>query len=77
MSHRRTGVLTNAQRLAAAWITLDAGPVIRTPARMGNHFRVLLTENARFGFVEPEMIRHLARRWTTAAPDRRRRSRID
>lgn len=42
---RKTGTLTNAARFPDRWIDLDSGPVIVTPARIGNHFRVLLTEN--------------------------------
>lgn len=45
-SRRITGVLDERLRLSEAWITLEAGPIITTPAVLGNHFRVLLTESA-------------------------------
>jgi len=44
--NRKTGVLTQHDRLTDAWITLESGPVIVTPANRGRHFRVILTENA-------------------------------
>ena len=43
---RTTGVITDRDRLAESWISLAPGAVIITPARLGNHFRVRLTENA-------------------------------
>lgn len=46
-SRRITGVLDERLRLSEAWLTLEAGRVITTPASLGNHFRVLLTESAR------------------------------
>ena len=38
--------LTNAARLAEAWITVPWAPTITLPARFGTHFAVTLTNNA-------------------------------
>ena len=43
---RTTRALSERDRFREAWITLPGGPVILTPARYGNRFRVRLTENA-------------------------------
>jgi len=43
----RPPVLTELLRRSDAWVELATGAAIITPARLGNHFRVTLTENAR------------------------------
>lgn len=43
---RTTRVLTGKERLADAWITLKSGPIIRTNAQLGRHFRFRMTEAA-------------------------------
>lgn len=40
-------VLTEMLRRSDAWVDLPSSAAIGTPARLGNHFRVILTENAR------------------------------
>ena len=52
---RKTGTLTNLTRFPDRWITLESGAVISTPASLGNHFKVRLTEDCT---VEPPNLGH-------------------